>query len=129
VKNDEFSNEEDKNEMDNLLDHGLDDLFLGFDTETRRDKIVKALHTPSGLSENLLRHSSNATEFERLASQILNEQSKIESKGGSRNFSESKFKNGMSAHASHQRKLEEAELVYMENIDNQPDEKVVAKRK
>lgn len=61
---------------------------------------------------------------------IMKEQSPNASKDfGSRNFSDSKFINSLSRGASGQKKFEEFELMLLDNMDTQPDDKVARKRK
>ena len=84
----------------------------------------------SNINGNMLRIGSNNSELERLASLILNENSTSKDKMEfSRKLSNSKLMDALSRQASSQNKLNEAEKIYLEYFDNQPDEKIFKKRK
>ena len=88
-----------------------------------KNKIWFDLNT-SNISGNLLRVGSNNSEFERLASLILHENSTIKDKiDFSKNISNSKFIEAPSIQANTQKEFKEAEIIYIEYLDNQPDEK------
>ena len=82
------------------------------------------------LSGRLLRVGSNNSEYERLASMILNENSKAkDKKDNSRNGSNSKIVEKVLKKVSSQQKLEETEIMLLENNDNQPTEIILERRK
>lgn len=83
----------------------------------------------SNKSNSFLRIESNNSEFERMASMILRDNSGNHDKRSNLSKEESKSKDPQSRVIETKSTFEDPELMYLRNMENQPDEKVFNKRK